>query len=66
MQNTLEQFKKLIESIEYEDIKRDRTEAEVCQEFNEIHKLLVMLYQCDFAIRPVGETISVVSLKLIK
>jgi len=66
MQDTLEQFKKLIESIKYEDIKRDRTEAEVCQEFNEIHKMLVLLYKCDFAIRPIGETISVVPLNLVK
>jgi len=64
--NTLEEFKEFIEGIKYEDIKRDRTEAEVCQEFNDIHKMLVLLYQCDFAIRPIGETISVVPLKLVK
>jgi len=64
--DTLEEFSQFIKKYKYEDILRDRTDEEVRQEFNEIHKMLVMLYQCDFAIPPLGDMIHIVNLKLIK
>lgn len=64
--DTLEEFKQFFEKYKYEDILRDRTDAEVRAEFQEIHRMLVKLYQCDYAIPPLGDMIHIVNLKLIK
>jgi hypothetical protein len=64
--DTLQDFREFIEKFEYEDILRDRTDADVRQEFNDVYKMLVRLYQCDFAVPSWGDMIHIVNLKLIK
>jgi len=49
-----EELKELMAKYKYEDILKDRLPTEVKQEFNDIHRDLVMLYHCDFALPSTG------------